>query len=274
MTIVLTNDDGVSALGIQALRHVLITAGLDVVIVAPGSNQSGVSRAATYKNPVRAALIEGGDFPVYSVTGTPVDCVRIALAGGLVAEPTLVMSGINHGGNVGDDILNSGTVGAAIEAALFNVPAVACSQQSLQGHFNILDPVGVPTVGYDHSAAAGAALAQAVLQTDVPARTVINVNVPAQPPAGMAVTRLGKRYWADKPLTPLAQHGPSSYYLVYGSSEEQLCPYEGNAGTDFHALENGMTSVTPINYDYADPARDDTEWTQKLISAAEAKLNR
>jgi 5'-nucleotidase len=131
MTIVLTNDDGVHATGVQALRHAPLRAGLAVVVVAPSANQSGVSRAASYRNPLRAALIGGGESPVYSVAGTPVDCVRIALAGGLVPEPTLVMSGINHGANVGDDILNSGTVGAAIEAALFNVPAVACSQQSL-----------------------------------------------------------------------------------------------------------------------------------------------
>lgn len=131
----------------------------------------------------------------------------------------------------------------------------------------------MPTVGYDHSAAAGAALAYAALDTQFPTRTVINVNVPAEQPVGMTVTRLGKRYWADKPLTPLAQHGPSSYYLVYGSSEQQLGPYENNPGTDFHAFEHGSISVTAINYDHAEPTRDDTEWARKLISAAQASQN-
>src|SRR5262245_10418868 len=156
MTIVLTNDDGVNAPGITALRQALVAAGLQVVVVAPNMNQSGVSRAASYRNPVRAALTSEGP-PVYSVAGTPVDCVRVALGGGIVADATLVISGINHGANVGDDTLNSGTYGAAVEAALFDVPAIAISQQSLPGHFNIVDPIGVPTVGFDHSATYGVA---------------------------------------------------------------------------------------------------------------------
>jgi 5'-nucleotidase len=274
MTIILTNDDGVAAPGIAALRAALLDAGLDVVVVAPNSNQSGVSRAATYKNPVRAARTQPDGPAVYAVAGTPVDCVRIALGGGLVPNPELVISGINHGGNVGDDILNSGTVGAAIEAALFNVPAMAVSQQSLPGHFNILDPVGVAAVGYEHSAAYGAAIARALLQHRTPQRTVVNVNVPAQVPAGLAVTRLGKRYWADRPLRPLAEHGPSTYYLIFGSSEEQPGPYENTAGTDFAALEQGLVSVTPLNYDHAEPARDDAEWAHKLVAAAESYIPR
>jgi 5'-nucleotidase len=273
MSIVLTNDDGVHAPGLAQLRTALLDAGLDVVVVAPSTNQSGVSRAATYKNPVRAARLSSDGPPIYSVAGTPVDCVRIALAGGLVPDAELVISGINHGANVGDDILNSGTVGAAIEAALFNTPAMAVSQQSLPGHFNILDPVGVTTVGFDHSANYGAAIARALLQTTTPPRTVVNVNIPAEQPAGIAVTRLGKRYWAAKPLTPLAQHGPSTYYLVYGSSEEQPGPYETADGTDFAALEHRLVSVTTINYDYAEPARNDCEWTHKLLIDAEALLS-
>lgn len=273
MSIVLTNDDGVHAAGLALLRTALLAAGLDVVVVAPSANQSGVSRAASYKNPVRAALLSADGAPIYSVAGTPVDCVRIALAGGLVPDAELVISGINHGANVGDDILNSGTVGAAIEAALFDVPAMAVSQQSLPGHFNILDPVGVPTVGFEDSATYGAAIARAVLQSCTPPRTVVNVNVPAERPTGLSATRLGKRYWADKPLTPLAQHGPSTYYLVYGSSEEQPGPYETADGTDFAALERGLVSVTPINYDYADAARDDAEWIRKLIAAAHSYIS-
>jgi len=147
----------------------MLTAGLDVVVVAPAADQSGVSRAANYTNPVRVVRTETEGPPVYSVDGTPVDCVRVALGGGIVADAKLVVSGINNGGNVGDDMFNSGTVGAAIEAAMFDVPAIAISQQTAPGHFGILDPVGVPKGGYVRAADYGVAVAQALLKTP-PAR--------------------------------------------------------------------------------------------------------
>jgi 5'-nucleotidase len=273
MTIVLTNDDGVNAPGIAALRDALVDGGLDVVVVAPATNQSGVSRAASYKNPVRAALTTTDGPPVYSVAGTPVDCVRIALGGAVVPDATLVISGINHGANVGDDTLNSGTYGAAVEAALFGVPAIAISQQSLPGHFNILDPVGVPTVGFDHSATYGVAIARAMLEHPAPPRTVINVNVPAEPPIGFKAARLGKRFYQRNSLGPLGRHGPSTYFLVYGSSEGQPAPYETADGTDFAAIRDGFASVTAVNYEH-DRARDDSEWVGKLVAVAESHLSR
>ncbi|MGW4339700.1 5'/3'-nucleotidase SurE [Rhodococcus koreensis] len=266
MTIVLTNDDGVNAPGLRQLRQALLDAGLAVVVVAPATNQSGVSRAATYKNPVRAALIESDGGPVYSVSGTPVDCVRLALGGNLVPDAKLVISGINHGANVGDDIYNSGTVGAAIEAALFEVPALALSQQSLPGHFNILDPVGVDTVGYEESTRYGVAVARALLEAPVSNRTVLNVNVPAETATGVTVTRLGKRFYERGSLAPLAQRGPSKYFLVYGASEDGPAPYENVDGTDFAALGDHLVSVSPVTYDHAVHAPSELEqWAQTIV---------
>jgi 5'-nucleotidase len=273
MTIVLTNDDGVNATGIARMRSALLAAGLRVVVVAPAANQSGVSRAATYQNPVRVALTEPEGPPVYSVAGTPVDCVRVALGGGIVADADLVISGINHGSNVGDDTFNSGTVGAAVEAALFGVPAMAISQQSLPGHFNILDPVGVPTAGFGQSAAYGVAVARALLQQPSATRAVVNVNVPAQTAVGLKVTRLGKRFNERNSLKPLAQHGPSTYYLVYGSSDEHPVPYETAEGTDFAAVRDGFVSVTPVSYEH-DPnvSFNLTGWAKQLIADAASYL--
>ncbi|MFI6779220.1 MULTISPECIES: 5'/3'-nucleotidase SurE [Nocardia] len=255
------------------LRAALIAAGLNVVVVAPSANQSGISRAATYKNPIRAALIESEGGKVYSVAGTPVDCVRIALGGGLVADADLVISGINHGANVGDDIYNSGTVGAAVEAALFDVAAMAVSQQSLVDHFNILDPVGVPTVGFEQSARYGVAVARALLDKSAATRTVVNVNVPAVVPSGIAVTRLGKRFYQRNSLEPLGEHGPSTYYLVYGSSEGQAAPFETAGGTDFAALQEGLVSVSPVDYEHGlDASFELADWAQGLVGRAEEHL--
>ena len=201
--------------------------------------------------------------------------MRLALGGGIVPDAELVISGINHGANVGDDTLNSGTFGAAVEAALFDVPAMAVSQQSLPGHFNILDPVGVPTVGFEHAAAYGAAIARALLDQPPPTRTVVNVNVPAQPPNGLKIARLGKRFYERNSLQPLAQHGPSTYYLVYGSSEGQPAPYETDEGTDFAAIGDGYVSVTPVSYEHdLDHRIDHTEWARKLIAHTEHYLQR
>jgi 5'-nucleotidase len=273
MTIVLTNDDGVNATGIGELGAALAAAGLPVVVVAPEANQSGVSRAATYTNPVRVARAEGAGPGVFSVAGTPVDCVRVALGGGLVPDASLVISGINHGCNAGDDMFNSGTVGAAIESALFGVPAMAISQQSLPGHFSILEPVGVPTASFRQSTRYGVALARALLDRPTPGRTVLNVNVPAQPATGISLTRLGKRFNERNSLAPVASRGPATYYLVYGSSEDQPVPYETAEGTDFAALRDGLVSVTPVSYEH-DPLIDDGvgEWAEALLADARSHL--
>lgn len=272
MTIVLTNDDGVTATGIGELGAALAAAGLPVVVVAPEANQSGVSRAATYSNPVRVARARGAGPNVFAVSGTPVDCVRVALGGGLVPDASLVISGINHGCNAGDDMFNSGTVGAAIESALFGVPAMAISQQSLPGHFNILEPAGV-TASFHQSTQYGVALARALLNRPTPGRTVLNVNVPAQPATGIGLTRLGKRFNARNSLTPVANRGPARYYLVYGSSEDQPVPYEEAEGTDFAALRDGVVSVTPVSYEH-DPCIDNGvgEWAEALLEDARSHL--
>jgi 5'-nucleotidase len=124
----------------------------------------------------------------------------------------------------------------------------------------------VPTVGFDRSATYGVAIARAMLDHPAPPRTVINVNVPADLPRGFKVARLGKRLYQRNSLDPLGQHGPSTYYLVYGSSEGQPAPYETVEGTDFAAIRDGYASVTAVSYEHdPDRIRDDSEWVRKLV---------
>lgn len=145
MTMVLTNDDGVGARGLMTMR------------------------AASYTNPVRAHRCDDGLAPVYAVAGTPVDCVRVAL-GALAPDAALVISGVNHGCNIGEDMLNSGTVGAAVESALFGVPAIAISQQAVPGHLAIVEPPDARFTDFTHSAGVAVALARAILDRRDPRR--------------------------------------------------------------------------------------------------------
>ncbi len=163
--IVLTNDDGVMADGLRALHRALVARGLDVVVVAPTDNRSGVSRNATYSDPVSVTPVEG-DESILACSGTPVDCVRAALLGDIAPDAALVLSGMNHGANLGDDILNSGTVGAAIEGALLGVPAIAVSQHSHPGFFHILDALDQSTPVYDETADIGALFAASAIRWD------------------------------------------------------------------------------------------------------------
>ncbi len=272
MTIVLTNDDGLFAPGITQLAAAFRAAGLPVVVVAPEANQSGVSRAANYTNPVRVAAEAAGP-DTYLVAGTPVDCVRVALAGGLVPDVDLVVAGVNHGLNAGDDIYNSGTVGAAIEAALFGIPAIAISQQEAPGDLSILGPVGVAITDFSQSARYGVALARATLESTPPARTVLNVNVPAQPAKGLTTSRLGKRLYGMQTVKPLAQQGLSSYFLVYGGPDDKPIPCETAPGTDFGALLDGFVAISPVSFDHDPQTRGDTwTWAEQLAGRAEALL--
>ena len=156
MRVLLTNDDGVDAEGLRAVRAVLLECSdtvITVVTVAPAADCSGFARRCTYSRPVAVTRVSGGRHPVYRVDGTPTDCVRAGLLGGLAAGADLVISGINHGANLADDVAYSGTVAAGLEAAILGTPAICLSQQTPSGSFsvNYCEDPGVP---YDFSFAA------------------------------------------------------------------------------------------------------------------------
>lgn len=274
--IILTNDDGVMADGLRALHRALLARGLDVVVVAPTENRSGVSRNATYSEPVSVTAVDGDD-TVLACSGTPVDCVRAALVGDIAPDAALVVSGINHGANLGDDTLNSGTVGAAVEAVLLGVPAVAISQQSHHGFFHILDALDQSTPVYDETADIGALVAQCALGwTDWPERLVLNLNVPAhvnEDRTHIEVTRLGRRYY-ERGTVPRETHGFSRAYRTYGNREDPAPGYELEPGTDFAAVDAGNVSLTPLPYSWGNESRhaDDLGWTGRRAAEIAEQL--
>lgn len=262
-TILLTNDDGVGADGIDALHRALLARGLDVVLVAPSENRSGVSRTATYGSPVSVTPVDG-DERVLACSGTPVDCVRAALLGDIAPDAALVVSGINHGPNLGDDTLNSGTVGAAVEGALLGLPAIAVSQQDYPGHFHILDSYDIEAPIYDHSAEIAALMAdQALTWRDWPDRLVLNLNLPAEVDRERArprPARLGRRNY-ERGAVPREQNGSSYGFRTYGKRTDPPPPYEADPETDFGTVAAGDLAVTPLLYDWGRGRDTEPAWS-------------
>src|SRR5689334_17216250 len=192
MRVLLTNDDGIEAEGLQVLRKALQTVdGIELVVIAPDGNRSAMARSITTRRPLWVEEIDFGDGSVgYATDGTPVDCVRLARLG-LVDDfdADVIVSGINHGSNLGDDITYSGTVAAALEGVVLGLPAIAVSQQSaaraLDFHFR---------GGFRFEAAASfvARLVERIEDVPLPTATLLNINVPAGDVQGVEVTRLGK----------------------------------------------------------------------------------
>jgi 5'-nucleotidase len=247
MNVLLTNDDGIDADGLQAMRRALL--GLDDVrlaVIAPDGNRSAMARSITTRRPLWVAEVPFSDGTVgYATDGTPVDCVRLASLGlieGFSAD--LVVSGINHGANLGDDITYSGTVAAALEGVVLGLPAIAVSQQSgaraLDYRFD---------GGFDFEIAATfvARLVERIEQVPLPARTLLNVNVPAGPPDGVEVTSLGKRIYRDELKLEHEEQGRRRYW-IYGSDPG----FEDEPGTDLAAVAAGRVAVTPIHFDLTD----------------------
>src|SRR4051794_21950783 len=198
MKVLLTNDDGIMAEGLQALRRALIEVpGVELAVIAPDSNRSAVGRGITTRRPLWVEEVEFGDGSVgFATDGTPVDCVRFASLGlidGFRAD--LVVSGINHGANLGDDITYSGTVAAALEAIVLGLPGIAVSQQSGAGELDFR--IGAE---FDFTTAARfvARVVEEIEEVPLPEGTLLNVNVPGGQPDGVEVTRLGKRIYRDK----------------------------------------------------------------------------
>jgi len=245
--ILLTNDDGISAPGLQAARRALREIeGVTVDVIAPDSNRSATARSITTRSPLTVEEVEFGDGDRgYATDGTPVDCVRFAELGLVGGRPDLIVSGINHGANLGDDITYSGTVAAAFEGIVLGIPAIAVSQQSSGGG------MGYVSGRFDFTLA-GPFTAQLVcrlLTEAMPEATLINVNCPTGEPNGIEVTRLGKRIYNDElKLVDEEADGNRRRYEIYGWQPG----YEEIEGTDLYAVARGRISVTPIHFDLTD----------------------
>jgi 5'-nucleotidase len=237
--VLLTNDDGIEADGLQTLRRALLKVpGIDLRVIAPDGNRSAMARSITTRRPLWVQEVDFGDGTVgYATDGTPVDCVRLAHLGLIDGWSTeMVVSGINHGTNIGDDITYSGTVAAALEAIVLGLPGVAVSQQSSALEFDFRKPSA-----YDFNAAAN-------LTVPLPDATLLNVNFPGCPPEGVEVARLGRRYYRDE--LELVQTDPDSparrLYRVYG---EEAMGDEDEQDTDITALADRNVAITPLHFD-------------------------
>ncbi len=247
MKVLLTNDDGIGAQGLAALRRALLRVpGVELAVIAPDSNRSASGRSITTRRPLSIERIEFEDGTAgYATDGTPVDCVRFAQLGLIEGfEVELVVSGINHGFNLGDDITYSGTVAAALEGLVLGLPSIAVSQQSDARE------LGYRSDGrYDFTVAAAfvARLVEELERVPLPAGTLLNVNVPAGEPTGVEVTRLGKRIYHDV-LTLEDERSGRRRYTIYGDSPS----HNDEPGTDLAAVAAGRIAVTPVHFDLTD----------------------
>jgi 5'-nucleotidase len=247
MDVLLTNDDGIAAAGLQALRLALLEIpGIRLVVIAPDGNRSATARSITTRRPLWVEEIDFGDGTVgYATDGTPVDCVRFA-ALGLVEDfsADLVVSGINHGANLGDDITYSGTVAAALEAVVLGLPGIAVSQQSSARELDFRKG----RLHYDFTLAAAftAALAADLRNIPLPPATLVNINVPGGvQPEAVEVARLGKRIYRDElALVDQTAQGRRLYW-IYGDAGYDT----GETGTDLAAVAAGRIAVTPLHFD-------------------------
>ena len=224
--LLLTNDDGVHAAGLAALEQALAELG-DAYVLAPEREQSACGHALTLHRPLRVDRLGERRF---GVNGTPSDCVNLGVLGFLPERPVLVVAGVNHGTNLGDDVTYSGTVSAAMEGTLLGVPSIAVSLAA----------------GGDLAVAAEVArlIALRVLVTGLPPKTLLNVNVPGELPRGIRLTRLGHRVYTGKIVEQADPRGRPHYWIGAGEPE-----WEGLQGTDMGALHEGYVSITPLHLD-------------------------
>jgi 5'-nucleotidase len=231
MHILLSNDDGFQSPGIQCLAEMLATKS-QVTIVAPDRNRSGASNSLTLEDPIRAKCISDN---VVSVDGTPTDCVHLAITGLLSQEPDIVISGINAGANMGDDVLYSGTVAAAMEGRFLGLPAIAVSL------------VGNDLRYYETAAQVVLSLMEDLPSAPLPSDTILNINVPDLPfveLSGIQTTRLGRRHKSEPVIKAYDPRGREIYWVGPPGEEKEEGP-----GTDFYAVRNGYVSITPLQVD-------------------------
>jgi len=227
--ILITNDDGYRSAGLTVLAGALGDVG-EVTIVAPVQEASAIGHALTLRHPLRLERIADR---VFAVDGTPTDCVNIAVTQVFKALPDLVVSGINKGWNLGDDVTYSGTVAGALEAALLGVPALAVSLKATRGEYD-----------FGPAARAAATLAGALLQRPLPSRTFLNINVPHGRPKGYRVTVQAKRNHVTSVAERHDPKGRAYYWIEEGQNE-----WEPHDRSDYQAVRDGYVSVTPLHPD-------------------------
>ena len=231
MRILLSNDDGYLSPGLACLARALASlAHIDVV--APERDRSGASNSLTLTQPLRVQKADNG---FYYVDGTPTDCVHLAITGLLQMEPDIVIAGINRGANLGDDVIYSGTVAAAMEGRFLGLPAMAVSLTGKIG------------VHFETAAHVVVRLLEKLQRESLPADTILNVNVPDVPVAelaGFEATRLGHRHKAEPVVRASDPHGNPVYWVGAPGPEADAGP-----GTDFHAIRNRFVSITPLHVD-------------------------
>jgi 5'-nucleotidase len=223
--LLVTNDDGVHAAGLAALARALEDLG-DVYVLAPEREQSACGHALTLHRPLRVEPVRERWF---AVNGTPSDCVNLGVLGFLPERPVLIASGVNHGTNLGDDVTYSGTVSAAMEGLLLGVPSIAVSL--------------VPGGDFDEAGRAARLVAARVLVEGLPPKTLLNVNVPADP-KGIRMTRLGHRVYSGKIVEQIDPRGRTHYWIGGGEPAWELLE-----GSDMQAVNDGFVSVTPVHLD-------------------------
>jgi 5'-nucleotidase len=251
MKVLLTNDDGIGATGLNVLRRALLELpGVELSVIAPDSNRSATARSITTRSPLWVEEVEYEDGTSgFATDGTPVDCVRFAALGLVEHTPELIVSGINHGANLGDDITYSGTVAAALEGIVLGIPAIAVSQQADHGELHFGDG-GWSRESFATAAAFTARVVEELERVPMPAGTLLNVNCPVGDAQGAASCRLGKRIYRDRmELTEEGENGRRRY-RIYGERPG----FEHAPGTDFAAIADGLIAVTPLHFDLTDQA--------------------
>ncbi|MDC6381822.1 5'/3'-nucleotidase SurE [Pseudomonas graminis] len=248
MRILISNDDGVMAPGLAAL-HGALAGYAECVVIAPDQDRSGASSSLTLDRPLHPHTLDNG---FISLNGTPTDCVHLGLNGLLPDEPDMVVSGINLGANLGDDVLYSGTVAAALEGRFLQRPSFAFSFLSRQ-----VDNLAT-------AAHYARLLVEAHERLDLPPRTVLNVNIPNLPLAhvrGIQLTRLGHRTRAAAPVRVVDPRGKAGYWIAAAGDAE-----DGGPGTDFHAVMQGYVSITPLQLDrtYQDGFNSLNAWLEGM----------
>jgi 5'-nucleotidase len=249
LNVLLTNDDGIEAEGLQAMRRALVELdGVRLAVIAPDGNRSAMARSITTRRPLWVEEVPFADGTTgYATDGTPVDCVRLSSLGLIEGfQAQLIVAGINHGANLGDDITYSGTVAAALEGVVLGLPAIAVSQQSGARNLDYNFDGGF---GFDVAAAFVAALVARIEDVPLPPRTLLNVNVPAGEPEGVEVATLGKRIYRDE-LKLDTEEEHRRRYWIYGAYPG----FQDEPGTDLAAVHAGRIAVTPIHFDLTDHA--------------------
>lgn len=249
LRVLISNDDGVYAKGIVALTNAIKKIADHVDVVAPDRNRSGASNSLTLNTPLQLKTLDNG---FVSVEGTPTDCVHVAITGLLKTMPDMVVTGLNAGSNLGDDVWYSGTVAAAMEGRFLGLPAIAMSM------------AGEKLMHYETGAKVACELIQHILQEPLPAATILNVNVPDLPfeeLQGYEVTRLGTRHQAEPTIKQIDPRGHTVYWVGPPGAEQ-----DAGIGTDFYAVRQNKVSITPLRIDLTHYEAFDvlSNWVKRL----------